>query len=230
MKRIIACASLFLLPVMGHSKTTYDWKLGVYIAPQQFSFKQKDDALGVAKGSAFILQNLQLTAQKKLNDWVLTSSINHSSLKINSTDKDQNVDLLLVTVGAIYLQQWKANIEYEQVPIINSKGTTKSFDSLNTTWLTFGHQRKIFHPRFQVFGLLSYPLLMNSSIGPIQQNSGYKINLGTDYRIRLKKSWDFYLRPFFEYKHWQMEFAEPQDKTNLTIIQYGLRFGLNKFF
>ena len=215
---------------MSFAQTTYDWKLGVYIAPQQYSFKQKDDVLGTSKGSALILQNVQVTAQRKLNDWILNSTLNHSSLSINSTDKDQNVNLFTFSLGGIYLQQWIGAIEYEQVPLIDTKHTAKSFEALNTTWLTLGHQRKVFHPRFQVFGLLSYPLLLNSGAGPIHHSSGHKVNVGADYRIRLKKSWDLYLRPFIEYKHWQMEFAQPQDKTDLTIVQYGLRFGLNKFF
>lgn len=221
---------LALIPAISFAGIKYDWKLGVYNAPQWYSFEQKDENLGKANGSAFIIENFQFTIQRKYKDWIIDSAVNYSSLNLESPDKKETVNLVSLYVGTIYKRNWIANIQFEQMPIIDSSQNVSDFKSLNTTWASIGYQQKVIHPRIQVFGILSYPVLINSTAGTVERSSGYKLNIGTDYRVRLQKSWDLYLRPFIEYKHWEIDFKNQNDQTELTIIQYGLRFGVNKFF
>lgn len=230
MKRKLIIFLTLLIPNLLQAQINYNWKLGVYNAPQFYSFVQKENNLGNAKGNAFIIENVQLTVQRKFDKWLFDSAINYSSLNLESPDTKETVNLYSLFLGTIYKQQWILNLQYEQVPIIDSSKTVKDFNALNTTWLSAGYQRKVLHPRIQIFGIVSYPLLMSSGVDSIEGSSGYKLNIGADYRVRLQRSWDLYLRPFMEYKHWQVEFNDLQDETDLTIVQYGIRFGVNKFF
>lgn len=222
--------ALLFITATASAQTNYEWKIGVYNAPQFYNFEQKESILGTAKGSAFIFENIQITVQKKIKHWVLDSAVNYSILNLDAPDTDETVNLFSYFLGGIYKQQWIMNVQYEQVPIVNSSRTVRDFSSLNTTWLSVGYQRKVFHPRIQIFGIASLPVLISSTMDTLDSSSGYKFQLGSDYRMRFKSSWDFYVRPFMEYKHWDLNFDDVSGKTKLTLIQYGLRFGLNKFF